>query len=388
MFFLISQQSQDNFSSFYQLGPFVISTDAGWKQHTTNTFTCVYKGYVDSGQLTDMLNQIAVQEEPILFGNFCMIVYEHATQQLRIQTDRLRSFPIYVKEGSQVTNLTPLPRTIWSDSLIKINKDFFIVESKFDLIGSIDVTPVTVEEVVNQIDLILTKKIKNFIQFNTLPIKAFLSGGVDSLLVYSYLQKFTQQFELVKCSIIEYDRFWLQNSGDISYYWGYSQIHHWLEPCVLTSGAPGDEFMLRSPCTADLFLKYYNIQITDLLKQKNWLHSLYFNRQKHLDIFRDQTVDKTWSQEQMFWHLCNIVVNDWQHWHLGNTLTWTPLRDLEIFKLLLRLPPEIAISQTMNSDISCQLIERNSSGLTRLISDQKNSGNTMKNLSNFLLQSS
>ena len=84
----------------------------------------------------------------------------------------------------------------------------------------------------------------------------------------------------------------------------------------------------------------------------------------------------------MMWNLCNILVNDWQHWHLGNTLTWTPLRDIEIIKLFLRLPVDDALGQILNSDISCRLIEQNEAGLTRVISDQKNSGNSMKNLVN------
>jgi hypothetical protein len=74
------------------------------------------------------------------------------------------------------------------------------------------------------------------------------------------------------------------------------------------------------------------------------------------------------------------VVNDWQHWHLGNTLTWTPFRDLELFKLFLALPYEQAVAQIMNSAVSCELIERNVPGLTQVLSDQKNTGNAMKNL--------
>jgi hypothetical protein len=61
------------------------------------------------------------------------------------------------------------------------------------------------------------------------------------------------------------------------------------------------------------------------------------------------------------------------------------LRDLDIIKLLLRLPPEQALGQIMNSNISKQLIERNQAGLTRVISDQKNSGNSLKNLVDLLL---
>ena len=81
--------------------------------------------------------------------------------------------------------------------------------------------------------------------------------------------------------------------------------------------------------------------------------------------------------------MCNIIVNDWQHWHIGNTLTWTPLRDLRIFKILLRLPINDAIDQIMNSRFSLLLIENNQPGLSKLVSDQKNTGNSMKNLADF-----
>jgi hypothetical protein len=386
MFFSIAPTPQDNFSYFYQLGPFAVSTDAGWHVLQVNQYSCVYKGYVDTDTIISAMDQIIHQSEPKLLGNFCVLAYNLHTGTLEIKTDRYRSFPIYFQDGHEVTNLKHLSQTAWTDSLIKIQQDFQIQESKFDLIGQFDTDPITADEIVEEIHYRLSEKTKNFIAFNSLSIRTFLSGGVDSLLVYSYLQRFTKDFELVKCNIIEYDKFWLQNSGFLSEFWAYSQIHHWIEPCVLTSGAPGDEFMLRSPVTADLFLKYHNLQITDLLTQKNWLHNDYFNKKKHIDLFQQQNADKTLSQEQFYWQLCNAILNDWQHWHLGNTLTWTPLRDLEIFKLMLRLPISTAIAQIMDSELSRQLIEKNSVGLTRLISDQKNSGNIMKNLADWLLQ--
>jgi hypothetical protein len=385
MFFSITRCPLENFSHEYQLGPFILNTDPGWDWYNHGDCVAVYKGYADSAKLSSILDQVCCQDEPKFFGNFCMIVYNRTTGQLKIQTDRLRNFPIYINDNFEITNLKQLSRVAWADSLITVNLDFSIVESKFDLIGHIDTSPISCEELIAEVDRRLNEKTQNFVDSIQLPIKVFLSGGVDSALVYSYLQKFTQDFELVNYNIIEYDKFWLQNSGDISCFWGYSQIHHWLQSCILTSGAPGDEFMLRSPVTADLFLKYHGIQITDLLNQQDWLHSSYFKKQKHLDIFQQQVVDQQLPKQEFYWNLCNIVVNDWQHWHLGNTLTWTPLRDLEIFKLFLRLPTEQALTQIMDSAISKQLIENNSPGLTQIISDQKNAGNVMKNLCSLLL---
>jgi hypothetical protein len=383
MFFSVGLTAQENFSHHYHLGNFVISTDAGWHELEFDSHQVLYKGYADSAPLHNLTEQIIAEQEPQILGNFCLFDYDCQNNTIQIRTDRFRSFPIWIESGVQVTNIVPLNHTAWSDSRIKINKDMTVEESKFDLIGDIDTSFVDASQALHDIDKILQAKTQHFVEHNKLPIRVHLSGGVDSLLVYSYLQKYTDNYELVKCAHVDYDQFWLKNSGTLKKnFWGYSQIHHWLDPCVLISGAPGDEFMLRSPTTADLFLKLQNLNMIDLLSQPKWqacLHHTYFNLHKHRDIFVNQATPK-WTREQMIWNLCNIVVNDWQHWHLGNTLTWTPLRDLEIAKILFRLPAEQALGQIMNSDLSRALIENNCPGLSASISDQKNSGNPMANL--------
>lgn len=387
MFFSIGKQSQENFSNFYQLGPFYINTDSGWNSTSVGPYHCVYKGYADTMDMIAAVDQIIHQDEPELLGNFCVLVYNSETKNLEIKSDRYRSFPIYFDEAG-ASNLHQLKNTAWSDSLITITNDFTPIESKFDLIGQIDTSYTTVDEVVKKIDQILSTKTQQFLQHNRLPVRAFLSGGVDSLLVYSYLQRFTDQFELVKCQHIDYDTFWLKNSGTLKKLWGYTQIHHWDTPCVLTSGAPGDEFMLRSPVTADLFLKLNGHYISQMLDQPEWktcLHYTYYKKDKHRKIFDNADPLPVWDRTEMIWNLCNMLLNDWQHWHLGHTLTWTPLRDLDIIKLLLRLPPDQTFGQIMDSKISKVLIEQNQTGLTQVISDQKNSGNAMKNLVDLML---
>lgn len=388
MFFNVAQQPQSNFSHFYNLGPFCVSTDAGWNTIDLGQYQVVYKGYVDTDSIESCLEQIIRDTEPKLLGNFCVLVYNSETHSLKIKSDRYRSYPIW-SDSDGVTNLTKKINTAWTDSLIEIKSDGSVIESKFDLIGDIDTTPVDLDHAVEYIDQLLITKTQNFLKHNTLPVKAFLSGGVDSLLVYSYLQRFTDNFELVQGQHFEYDQFWLRNSGTISSnFWGYNQLHHWHESCVLTSGAPGDEFMLRSPTTTDLFLKFHGYSIVELL-ESNWqdcLHYQYFHQPKNYKIFQTQTVDPAWDRKSLLWNLCNIVSNDWQHWHLGNTLTWTPLRDLEIFKILIRLTVSNALGQIMHSKISKRLIEKNKPGLSRLISDQKNSGNMLSNLCDLLIK--
>lgn len=382
MFFHISNTEQRNYPNHWNLGSFVVSTDSGWHQTTLGTATILYKGYADIGPLDKLLEQILSQDEPCFTGNFCALVYDNDC--IKIQTDRYRSFPVYI--GNGINNLIPTSRVGWTDSLIVIHPDLSVTENKFDVIGDIDTRLLSTAEVFDNIVKILDQKTSSFLKYNQLPIRAFLSGGVDSMLVYSFLQKHTKQFELVNYSHVDYDYFWLKNSGDIRKYWSYNQIHHWNDPCILTSGTPGDEFMMRSPTTVDLFLKHHNIKISNLLLSPKWencLHHAYFSREKNLEIFDTQTpLDQ--STEQLYYSLCNIIVNDWQHWHIGNTLTWTPLRDLEIFKLMMRLPLDEVLDQAMNSTFSIRLIEHNCPGLSSALSDHKNANNVLANLVNVI----
>jgi hypothetical protein len=313
-----------------------------------------------------------------MLGNFCVIAIDQLEKTIKLTTDRYRSFPIYVKSQQAITNLAPLEKTVWTDSVVTADFDLNITEHKTDVIDCIDSTELSYKTALEQVDNILVERTKNFVDNNDLPLKMFLSGGVDTLLVYSYLVRVGAKFELVDYNHLDHDYFWRANSDVIKRYWGYNQIHHWRQPCVLASGAPGDEFMLRSPTTANLFLLRHGTSMPQLLEQyPNCLHHAYYSQSKILELFAQQQLTP---QDTDDYTLCNIVANDWQHWHLGNTLTWTPLRDLEIFKLLLRLPLSHAINQIMNSEFSKFLIERNAPGATRFLSDQKNTGPALKNL--------
>lgn len=382
MFFSISKTKLENFPCAYHLGDFVINTDNGWRRIDDGNTSIVYKGYIDQVDIVQHIIDVVKHPHPVYTGNFCALVFKNG--QLQIKTDRYRAFPIYISDDS-ITNLIPSGHTAWADSLVTIHSDFTTSETKFDVIGNIDTSPMSAENVLDEITKILDQKIKCFLEHNTLPVRVFLTGGIDSMLLYSFLKKYTNNYELVKYLHFDYDYFWLKNSEDIGNFWGYRQIHHWKDPCVLTSGTPGDEFMLRSPDTSDMWLKSHGIQITDLLNEPKWqscLHAKYFNKKSTYSIFQ---------QHRPFpvtpWELCNIVVNDWQHWHLGNTLTWTPLRDLEIFKLMLQLPIDDAITQIMDSKLSKQLIIQNCNGLVDLLNNSKNIGGPNNNFIKFLLNS-
>ena len=380
MFFSISKQKLGNFPVNIHCHKFWINLDPGWTVEHRDNFTVIFKGYADDFNLKSNIDKILEQSQPNFLGNFCLL--KISSSAVEMFTDLYRSFPVFFDRHQQLTNLwcTAQSYTCWTDSIVKLTSEFELEENKFDVIGPMQLDgTMNLDHAINQIIEILDLKVQKLINNHNQPIKVFLSGGIDTTLIYSFLKKHKADIELVRGQFFEYDRFWLQNHGDIKKFWGYQQFHHFITPTILASGAPGDEFMLRSPVSIDLWIKHHGINMMDLLHMDHWkdcLHYDYFLLDKHKKIFETQAPP----DHNVVWSICNILVNDWQHWHLGNTLTWTPLRDLAITKILLSLPIEQSLPQIMNSDISKQIIERNVPGLCKIISDSKNSKNYLSNL--------
>ena len=375
MFFHIDHTFNSDFPDHWTLGMFCVSTDPGWKRALIFGMDILYKGYADSAPLDSLLEQIIIQSAPRLTGNFCVIAV--CDGSLQIQTDRYRSFPIYIGPHN-INNLVPQHRTAWTDSLITVHRDLEVTENKFDVIGNIDIAELDFHRALDQVHDILTHKTQQFLNHNTLPLKVFLSGGVDTMLVYSYLVAAGAEFELVEYDHVEHDYFWRANSHLLTRYWAYKQTHHWREPCVLASGTPGDEFMLRNPVSGDFYLRHQGTSLTAEILPTHTQHD-YVHLEKNQQSLNNQPALLP-TQKELHHHLCDIMVNDWQHWHLGNTLHWTPLRDLDILKIIMRLPLTHAVDQITDNKFSRALIERNLPGASVFLSTQKNAGPALKNL--------
>lgn len=382
MFFSISPVKQDNFPIHYQHQNLSIGLDTGWNvtyDHYGNKI--FYKGYIDNGPIENYIDSIASQEEPLYTGNFCVL--KCFDKGISLKTDRLRSFPIWYDTDKGLTNLVPYDYTCWTDSYVTLLDNGTIVESKFNLVNLIDSNILPFDQVVNQVDKILRNKITTFADNLDKPIKVFLTGGIDTTTLFSYIRNLKIPYELVNCLHTDLDYFYLKNHDSLRNFWGYTQFHYWREPSVLLSGAPGDEFTARSPTTANMLLRYYDTDIPSVMTDmKTSLHHEYFS--KYLDLFYTQKTLTYKSLDQVIKECLNLILNDWQHWHLGNTLSYTPLRDIEIFNMIARLALPDLKEQIMNSTVQVKLIENNCPELLDILSKQKNSKNYWENLTKIL----
>jgi hypothetical protein len=384
MFFHISRKTQNNFPNNYHTDHFVISLDNGWTRVQDYLGNDIwYKGYLDDANLSHFAVRISEESQPTYSGNFCVI--KVTGDGVSIRSDKLRSFPIWYNYDQGLTNLRELGVLQYTDGIVSVNNRMELIHTTFDPIGLIDDSAVSFDQAVDQIDDILKQKVQNFIEYNTLPLRVFLSGGVDTTLLFSYIKKYTDDYQIVTNGYIEHDYFYLNNHGYLSKFWAYNQIHYWNEQCVLASGAPGDEFTARNPVTVDQLLRAHGSSFIEVMSQDWAKHSLNYEFFERSYIEKlSKTTPKSMTLAQAIKSCCEYNVNDWQHWHLGRTFTWTPFRDLEIFKLTARLPLDDLKHQMMDSSIQIELIRRNNPKLLSLLSEQKNSINYMANVAKYL----
>jgi len=347
MFFNISSTPDLNFPNSYPLSTGFLNCDNGWQQRGTS----FVKGYADLGILENNAT-----------GNFCII--EDSGNSVQILHNKNRSFPLRYSADS-VTNLYTgnKYKSVWADQSLKVNS-----------IGTVELTPMPVDfkipqgtlttgQAVDNIRSILTTNIENFYQHTSDHMNIFCSGGLDTLLLYSMLDYTNKPFTLLDYELVELDLFVMRNTDWLTDYWAYTQIHHWKDPTYFVTGSCGDEYFLRGPATVSLLCAWHGIDLEKLLyNSPDSYHTPYFFKEKNISIFQ-----KDWDKrhyikarfptvELLHNHVIDMLVNDHQHWHLGNTITWTPFKNIEIVKVLLQLDINDLIPQFLNATITKSLI--------------------------------
>lgn len=389
MFFWIGKQTRPMMSQQINYFHWSVDTDEGWQVDRTWDRILMFKGYTEQGQLPLRVREIADAPWASIKGNFCILDIQE--QGIRVIHNECRSFPLWYDHAQGLTNLEPLTHSVWADSSAYIDQDLVLTEVKHDIIGELPHSLTLSSVVIDTIDKILKSKFLDFFSHNQLPVRIFLSGGIDTTLMWSYLKSLNIEHEVVLAEHLEFDRFWLRNHHRLTEKnWAYKQIHHWREPTVLVSGCPGDEFTLRNPGMANMLSLCHDGRMLHELTEPNDLHYSYFSSKANRKLFIDQKLDPevvklTSNPELLERHLLDRAANDHQHWHLGNTLTFTPMRDLDLLKQFLSIPWHIQQGQIFNSGISRALIGRNYPEALDILSTQKNHENYLENLDKLIV---
>lgn len=351
----MAKQADSRLPNHIKIQEWILSFDYGWKVESN----FVYKGY-------DLDHH----------GNWTKICFQ---DQIKIEHDALRSYPLWWDNHSKVlTNFLGSGEPIWVDKKVTLNNDSIILDDN-DVIGSLDMSVLSLDTVVDKIIDNLQKKLNSLRSHCDLPVKLFVSGGIDTVLLYALIKNQNFDCEIITCEHLDYNWFLDNNLVDLqNRHWGYRQIHHWNNPCMLLTGSCGDEFFMRGPNTLALWCAWHDIDIENLFGKDEYYHKGYFLLPKNKNIFDDcysqrKHIQTQYSTElELKKQILNINSNDHQYWHLGHTLTWTPYKDLEITKIILQLSKEDIIDQIKHASLNRKIIQKLWPDFLNLLSLTKN----------------
>tara|TARA_R110000868_G_scaffold237101_1_gene491115 strand:+ start:525 stop:1634 length:1110 start_codon:yes stop_codon:yes gene_type:complete len=369
MFFSLEKIANPKFPNQYLLkNGLVLNTDDGWQTMSNSQVTIVYKGYVNHRKLTDYLSEMHIQSMPAAKGNFCAFISDE--KFVSVIHDTNRAFPLWLSD-STLTNLYEVDEQIWADCVLTINNTFVATRRWYTPYVQSE-QELSDEQVINKIHNTLCETVEQFLTHNTLPIKVFLSGGIDTTTAWAYIDYFTKNYELVDYQYVKYTTFYKRNSGRLKQFWGYNQIHVWDTDCVLVTGSNGDENMLRGPNTLAMILKYYGLTFAEILKPSDYHYSYLIK--KTIDIDEEYATARN-----VFDYVLNKNINDHQHWHIDRTLTFTPFKDISLLETVLASNKELIVKQARTAYINRQLIMKLDSNKLSKLSHQKNY-NMLENL--------
>jgi len=341
MFFNIGTRPNFNFPTQVQYGNLYVGLDPGW----TIKDNVATKGLPDT---------------------YCKLIY--CDNNIRIEFGDRRKFPIFY-DNNNISNL------------IELDHEYKSGESKNFIKGSVTLDSnkedVSFKKInLNDTDLFeylysyLDDKIKNF--DTDLPINFFPTGGADVSMLISFVLKHKKKYNLLDSEYKAMDYFTCHNRNTVGRFWAYRDIHYWREPSILLSGTHGDEMMLRNPMHAYMLGKANGEDILqDLKNNDNYYHSHYYLRNKHQDSYR-KADDLNLSLDNVRKFILENNAFDYQYWHMGETLTWTPLNDLKITNILLNFSYSEIKNQLLDAGITKKIICRNNPVHLKLMSKNKN----------------
>lgn len=379
MFFLISKNKDTRFDvSHYKLGWWV-NTDQGWLVNQTDNSLLLGKGYCDQHSIQWLLEQNIIPNN--LSGNFCLLKIT-VDRGVEIFNNEYRSFPLWVS-SDLLTNFDPLTKDdlqrVWADQAARVSNQGTIhigtVKKKNKFVpGSKNL-----DDVVNNIVDLLLHRAEQFKQNYQEKINFYRTGGVDTTLALALCNFSKIDVMHTVGNSLTPTNFITKNHNALKQYWGYKVLHNWNYPNVIVTGSHGDEYFLRGPDAISIITAWHNIDFVELLdKNPGCYHYHHFNSIKNRTKFKNQYNNRHQLQEKYpAWedlanYILDILINDHQHWHISETITWTPLKEINIANWCLSLPIDELLDNFLNASIPKKCIERLDVNLISSIDQYKN----------------
>lgn len=378
MFFRIAPEQDMKFPVQFPLRDDLwLNCDTGWTELWTEQGFVYIKGYCYQHDINQYLaSQLMADPTPRYTGNFVAVLAMNDGSVV-VTNDTSRATPLWRNDQKfELGNMGVAGQHVWSDAWVSVTSK--INEHRWPAVPT--VAPQSFYSVLDQVHNLLTAKFQ-WLGQSADNIKVFFSGGIDTLTCISYLRALKIPHELVCAEHFDYDQFTCEFDNELRAHWGYTQIHHYRESTMLVTGACGDEYFLRGPATANIMLMHLGKTMEQVLQPDHY-HYQYFQGIEKSALYKRQVQDDEiqkaiQSKETTADYILRMCINDHQHWHLGQTLTFTPFKDIGILELILSVDDEKHIIESIvDAKIQKLLIARNEPELLDYLVKHKNMDRT------------
>lgn len=288
-------------------------------------------------------------------GSWCKIYVDPI---VRIETNKLRDFPIYHSTDT-VSNFLQLENTVPVDGIVEI-ADGIQVKYQEDFFPRVTNEVQGFKECHDLLYDAVIENVGTFAANNKRPIYIPKQGGIDSLTVrsvFDFLNVDYKTFDMPN----EVPKLSKLGSELAKHYWGFTQVEE--RDAVIATGFYGDEWILRNPLYVHMILSQRDVDIVGVFDNKencymkNWF-----------DLYRDKCKNKeTITKELLITQICN----DFQIWHLHDTYFFNPLKHISLLTML-SADTQTIIDQVTDAKLSRSIIEKCNPELLSLIEHRKN----------------
>jgi len=291
-------------------------------------------------------------------NNFCEIILE---QSIRFNHNKLRDFPLWFNEAT-CTNIVELENYVPVDGVLTFENGIPQVSYIQNFYETED-RKLNEFEVLNLIKEVLLENMNKFLLTNNKKIFVPNNNGLDTLVVRSILNFLKVDYQLFDIQKLNYTL--LQKTLEKKYY-GFNQIQLFKEPVCVITGFYGDEYMLRNPYYVQSLIRDNDTDLVEVFKK---------NKSCYMHNFFSQVYQKkcsTITKKESKQKIKEMICNDIQVWHIGNTFLFTPFKDFRLLELL-NCDNITIISQVTDGILSKKVIEYFDPTLLKNVDHKKNS---------------
>jgi hypothetical protein len=274
-------------------------------------------------------------------SSWCKIYFGHS---LRIETNKLRDFPIY-HNNKDVSNFVVMDQNVPVNGMVSFNDSVHITYDG----GFYPRLPNDVLTFKECKDLLYDAVIENvgtFAANNTKKILMPDQNGIDTLTVRSVFDHLGVGYKLFR---LNNEKPSLTQLGTklAEDHWGFAQIRE-DDGCVVVGGYYGDEWGLRNPYYVNALLSNRGVSLIDCFDATGDCYM-----KKYFEKYRTKCENQTaLSREQVMSQICN----DFQIWHLHGTTFLSPLKHYSLLSLL-SADTDTIISQVTDAKLSKAIIQ-------------------------------